>query len=78
MNLQLAPVPLDEPPAVTAGDEVARVLAEPRLSSEPEFLDALEARRVQINLSNADLEQLAGLTVGHASKCLSAGGPSIG
>jgi transcriptional regulator with XRE-family HTH domain len=69
MNM-LAPMPLDEEPPA-ADDLVSRVLADARLGTEAELLDALEARRVQINLSNAELERLAGLTVGHVSKCLS-------
>jgi transcriptional regulator with XRE-family HTH domain len=66
-----ATLPLDEPPTIPAADDpVAQLLADAKLSSEAEVLDALEARRVQINLSNAELERLAGLTVGHATKCL--------
>jgi transcriptional regulator with XRE-family HTH domain len=52
---------------------VARLLADARLSDEAALLDAAEARRVQIGLSLAELDRLSGLTVGHASKCLSPG-----
>jgi hypothetical protein len=69
MNLQ---VQLDEVTAIPAADDVvAQVLADARLADEAALLDAVDARRVQINLSLAALDQLAGLAVGHASKCLS-------
>jgi transcriptional regulator with XRE-family HTH domain len=70
MNLHTLP-PLDEAPAVTAGDEVARVLDAAKIATEPELLDAIESRRVQLGLSLASLDRLSGLAVGHASKVLS-------
>jgi hypothetical protein len=71
MNLQVTALPLDEAPAVAADDAVARVLADARLADEAALLDAVEARRLQVGLSLAALDQLAGLALGHASKCLS-------
>jgi transcriptional regulator with XRE-family HTH domain len=70
MNMH-APLPLDEVPPVPADDAVARMLREAALVSEGELRDAVEARRVQIGLSLAALDQLSGLSVGHASKALS-------
>jgi hypothetical protein len=70
MNLH-APLPLDETPTPAADDAVARVLADARLGTEAELLDAIEGRRVQVGLSLVALDQLAGLAVGHASKVLS-------
>jgi hypothetical protein len=69
MNMQLALV--EEAPAVAAGDEVARILADARIADEGALLDAIEARRVELQMSNASLEQVAGLCVGHVSKLLS-------
>jgi hypothetical protein len=70
MNLQLTSLPIEEAPAA-ADDALARLLADARLADEAALLDAVEARRVQIGLSLAALDQLAGLAVGHSSKCLS-------
>jgi transcriptional regulator with XRE-family HTH domain len=69
MNLQ---VQIDElPPVAEDGGAFARMLDGAKRGSEQQLLDALDARRVQINLSNAELERAAGLTVGHVSKCMS-------
>jgi hypothetical protein len=71
MNLHTT-IPLDEVPAIAAGDDaIARVLAEARLGTEAELLDAIESRRAQVGISNAVLDQLCGFAVGYASKCLS-------
>jgi hypothetical protein len=59
-----APLPLAETPAMPSADAIA-------LATEGALLDAVEARRVQIGLALADLDQLAGLALGHSSKCLS-------
>jgi hypothetical protein len=67
MNLH-ATVPLDQAPAV-AGDEVARVLNAAKISDGPQLLDALEARRNELGLSNRTCELAAGLTEGHWTKC---------
>jgi hypothetical protein len=68
VNLQIAPMPLEEAPA---DDAIARVLADAKIGTEGELLDALEHRRTLINLSLASLDHLSGLTTGHSSKCLS-------
>jgi hypothetical protein len=68
MNLH-ATLPLDEAPI--AADPITRMLHAAKLSSEGELLDAVEARRVELGLSLATLDQLAGLALGHSSKCLS-------
>jgi hypothetical protein len=60
-----APLP---PPLPPADDPVARALADAKLASEAELLDALEARRVELSLSNATVESLAGLCAGHLTK----------
>jgi hypothetical protein len=75
VNLQLHPLPADEAPAVATDDPVARVLADARLSDGAALLDALEARRVELGLSNAAPEAAAipPLCIGHATKTL---GPS--
>jgi hypothetical protein len=65
MNLQLAPSPIDEASAVSAGSASAHVA---RLGDEAAVLDAIEARRVQLGLSNATLERLSGLCIGHVTK----------
>jgi hypothetical protein len=69
MNLH-APPPLDQVPAVAdaPADDVARVLADARLGDEAALLDALEARRVELGLANAAVEELAGLARGHYTK----------
>jgi hypothetical protein len=64
MNLH-ATLPLDEAPAIAAGDAAIA------LATEGELLDAVEARRTQIGLALADLDRLSGLALGHSSKCLS-------
>jgi hypothetical protein len=71
MNLQAALPSLDQAPAIPADDPITRMLADARLSDEGSLLDAVEARRVELGLSLATLDRLAGLAVGHASKCLS-------
>ena len=68
MNLQIAHVPIEETPAVAAGDEVARILADAKLSDGAALLDALEARRVELGLSNRTCELAAGLCDGHLTK----------
>jgi hypothetical protein len=71
MNLQLT-APLDEVSAMVAADDaVARMLADARLATEGELLDAVEARRTQVSLSFADLDRLSDLALGYSSKCLS-------
>jgi transcriptional regulator with XRE-family HTH domain len=73
MNLH-ATIPLDEVSATPAADDpVARMLADARLADENALLDALEARRVELGLSHASLNQLSGLPVGYAAKLLSPG-----
>jgi hypothetical protein len=72
MNVLVAPLPPDEP-APTAADEVARILSDARISDGPALLDALEARRNELHLSNATVEKLANLCEGHCTKIL---GPS--
>jgi hypothetical protein len=49
-------------------DEVARILAAARIADGPSLLDALEARRNELGLSNATVEELGGLTSGHLTK----------
>jgi hypothetical protein len=70
MSLQIAPMPVvEEQPAVaTTGDEVARILADAKLSDGAALLDALEARRVELGLSNRTCELAAGLCDGHLTK----------
>jgi hypothetical protein len=73
MNL-LAPMPtIDETPADAVGVEVARVLDAAKISTEGELLDALMARRNELNLSNEVVEKLANMCGGHLTKVL---GPS--
>jgi hypothetical protein len=72
MNLQFAPVPLDEALAV-ADDPVARILSDARIGDGQQLLDALEAKRNELHLSNAAVEKLANLCDGHCTKIL---GPS--
>jgi hypothetical protein len=70
MNLQVA-MPIEETLAIPpAGDAAARTLAAARLRDEGELLDALEARREQLGLSNATVENLAGLARNHLTKCM--------
>jgi hypothetical protein len=59
MNLQLAPSPIDEVPAAAS---------DARLADEASLLDAIEARRNELQLSNSMVESLAGLGVGHLTK----------
>jgi hypothetical protein len=72
MNLQLT-AQLDEAPATPVADDVARVLSDARLGDGAELLDALVARRIELGLSNAMVEEAAGLCDGHLTKVL---GPS--
>jgi hypothetical protein len=72
MNLR-ATVPFEEAPAVAASDDVARMLADAKLSDGTALLDAIEAKRNELNLSNAAVEKLANLSDGHCTKVL---GPS--
>jgi hypothetical protein len=67
MNLH-ATLPLDEVPIAAGDDTIARLLAEARLSDGAALLDALEARRGELQLSNATLEGLAGLPTGYLTK----------
>jgi hypothetical protein len=67
MNLQIT-APLDEAPIATTDDAVARVLGAAKLSDGAALLDALEARRVELHLSNATVEELAALPLGYVSK----------
>jgi hypothetical protein len=69
VNLQLAPLPIEEPPA--AADDVARMLADAMIADEASLIDAIQARRVEVGISLAELDRLSGLAFGHASKCLS-------
>jgi hypothetical protein len=66
VNLHALPA-LDEAP-VAGDDVVSRVLADARLVDEPALLDALEARRVELGLSNKTCELVAGLCDGHLTK----------
>jgi hypothetical protein len=67
-NLQIAP-PLNEVSAApTADDAVSRILSEARISDGPSLLDALEARRNELHLSNSAVEKLANLCEGHLTK----------
>jgi hypothetical protein len=65
---------LEEAPAV-ADDAAERALADAlsdaRLATEAELLDGIEQRRLQCNLSLAELDRLSALTFGHSSKALS-------
>jgi hypothetical protein len=70
MNLHTT-LPLDEAPITAGDDAIARVLADARLGTEAELLDAIESRRAQVGISNATLDQLCGFAIGYASKCLS-------
>jgi hypothetical protein len=72
MNLQLA-MPIDEVPVVAAGDDVTRMLDAAKIADGAALLDALEARRIELNLSNAALEDLAGLSRGFCTKLLGPG-----
>ncbi len=47
---------------------VARALANAKITGETELLDALQARREQLQMSNSDLESAAGLCSGHVQK----------
>jgi transcriptional regulator with XRE-family HTH domain len=67
MNLQVSIPPIEEAP-VPPADEVARALSAAKLSDEGALLDAIDARRIQLCLSNATLEQISGLAVGHIAK----------
>jgi hypothetical protein len=67
-KMNLHAVPLDETPAVAAADAVSRILSDARLRDGAELLDALEARRVELGLSNKACEAAAGLCVGHVTK----------
>jgi hypothetical protein len=69
-----APLPIEEMTAApSAADEVARILSDARITDGPQLLDALEARRNELHLSNATVEKLADLCEGHCTKIL---GPS--
>jgi hypothetical protein len=64
-----APLQLvEEQPASAAGDQIARILTDARLSDGAALLDALEARRVELGLSNRTCELAAGLCDGHLTK----------
>jgi hypothetical protein len=67
MNLHTT-IPLDEAPITTTDDVVARVLGAAKLSDGAALLDALEARRIELGLSNAVVEGLANLAAGYLTK----------
>jgi hypothetical protein len=67
VNLQIT-APLDEAPIAAGEDAIARVLGDARLRDGGELLDALDARRVELGLANATVENLAGLPVGYLTK----------
>jgi DNA-binding phage protein len=68
MQLQYGSSLLGEAPIAAGDAAIPRVLPD-----EAALLDAIDARRIELGLSNTNLEQIAGLTAGHATKAL---GPS--
>jgi hypothetical protein len=69
VNLQIT-APIDELPAVTTEDALARVLRRSKIGNEIELLQALDLRRQQIGMANSTLEERAGLCAGFATKLL--------
>jgi hypothetical protein len=73
--MQIAAALIEEPPTVaaTGDDAIVRMLSDAKLSDGAALLDALEARRVELGLSNRTCELATGLCNGHVTKVL---GPS--
>jgi hypothetical protein len=66
--MQIAAAQLVEEVPAATGDEISRILADAKLADGAALLDALEARRVELGLSNRTCELATGLCEGHMTK----------